>query len=368
MMRQSMPRQAQGCRPAFTLVELLVVVSIIVILLALLVPALNRAINASENAKCASNQRNIAQQISGYALGQRYMLPPSVASWTTARAVSDSNNQQGNVDVYSGDFAYAMDYRATSQSGQARNNGDGGTLLASSGSGSALAQSALGLLILGADAVPKEGANTISQKPLGLGILAAAGMLPQTKLGEIAHCPRMNTSSAAPTARFGMDETYAIADGNQAARSASRGAGGSYYVDPGQEESRIIGSYNYRGASWAFARGGTAIIQYSQLTPTFPILVDNPDVRYGRRFTHKDGYYVGYGDGSCRYFEDKIDSSGFGEVEKGQYNYQTATPTSLDGRSGYDPNTRVHMEERGNTSSPSNQKGVWVHLSVPPAR
>lgn len=368
-----------SARHGFTLVELLVVISIIVILLALLVPALNRALEASENAKCASNQRNIAQQISGYALGQRYMLPPSVGTWTQSKVNSDSS--EGDLYASAGDFAYAMDYRATQQTSTASLDYSNGTAVASAQPSSGLLSSAMGLLTLASTpgATPDTGdggANTGLRKLLGLGILVQAGMLPTSKLGEIAHCPRMNTSSSAPTPRFGMDETYTIPDSNQSAKSSGKGAGGSYLLDPAQSDpnnpARIIGSYNYRGTSWAFARGGNAVIQYAQLTPTFPLLVDNPDVRYGRRFTHKTGYYVGYGDGSCRYFEDQLTKTGsetieYGNVERGQTGFNGGNPTSLDGRSGYNPDQGRHMEEYNNPN-PAAFDGVWVQLAVPPQK
>ncbi len=46
-------------RCAFTLVELLVVISIIAMLLAVLMPSLNKARNSAKTAKCLSNMRNM---------------------------------------------------------------------------------------------------------------------------------------------------------------------------------------------------------------------------------------------------------------------------------------------------------------------
>jgi prepilin-type N-terminal cleavage/methylation domain-containing protein/prepilin-type processing-associated H-X9-DG protein len=62
-------------KPAFTLVELLVVITIIVVLLALLVPALDRAIYQAELVVCASNVRNIALTVTRYALDHRRTYP-----------------------------------------------------------------------------------------------------------------------------------------------------------------------------------------------------------------------------------------------------------------------------------------------------
>jgi prepilin-type N-terminal cleavage/methylation domain-containing protein len=54
-------------RPAFTLVELLVVITIIVVLLALLTPALNTAIYRAELTVCASQLRGIGMNVTMYA-------------------------------------------------------------------------------------------------------------------------------------------------------------------------------------------------------------------------------------------------------------------------------------------------------------
>src|ERR1041385_8072941 len=53
-------------RPAFTLVELLVVVTLIVVLLAMLTPALDKAIAITERVVCMSNQKQVAGLIFYY--------------------------------------------------------------------------------------------------------------------------------------------------------------------------------------------------------------------------------------------------------------------------------------------------------------
>jgi prepilin-type N-terminal cleavage/methylation domain-containing protein len=55
-------------RPAFTIVELLVVITIIVVLLALLAPALDQAIYQAELAVCAANQKAVASSTATYTL------------------------------------------------------------------------------------------------------------------------------------------------------------------------------------------------------------------------------------------------------------------------------------------------------------
>ena len=72
-----MPRR----RSAFTLVELLVVITIIAALLALLVPAIERAIYQAELVQCAAQLRMIANGSLVYAMGnnRRYPYRPGVA-------------------------------------------------------------------------------------------------------------------------------------------------------------------------------------------------------------------------------------------------------------------------------------------------
>jgi prepilin-type N-terminal cleavage/methylation domain-containing protein len=64
-----------GKQAAFTLVELLVVITIIVALLSLLAPALDKAIYEAELAVCASQQRAVAQGLTAYAAGHSRLYP-----------------------------------------------------------------------------------------------------------------------------------------------------------------------------------------------------------------------------------------------------------------------------------------------------
>ncbi len=77
-------------RGAFTLVELLVVITIIGMLVALLLPAVNAAVEASRNTQCKNNIRQLGiavdgyQNSSGYYPGYSQTIGGSAASWVVA--------------------------------------------------------------------------------------------------------------------------------------------------------------------------------------------------------------------------------------------------------------------------------------------
>src|SRR5688572_12608266 len=68
-------RRARGQRRAFTLVELLVVISIIALLIALLLPTLSGAREAARSSVCLSNERQLALALSAYSQENKEWWP-----------------------------------------------------------------------------------------------------------------------------------------------------------------------------------------------------------------------------------------------------------------------------------------------------
>lgn len=71
----------QGRHNGFTLIELLVVISIIALLIALLLPALGRAKGTANQARCASNQRQLGVAFEIYGDANERKLPPIKSYW-----------------------------------------------------------------------------------------------------------------------------------------------------------------------------------------------------------------------------------------------------------------------------------------------
>ncbi len=255
--RVSQEPQAISRKPqvAFTLIELLVVVAIIVILLAVLVPGLEKALRVAERAKCGANQRNIAQPCAIYAFENKRAFP---------RAANNGNTYG----------ATAMDVRQTLS-----NPDPLAPITGSSG-------------------------PTYAASAVGWGRLVITQQLPSTKLGEIIHCPSLDTTSGAPV-NFGMDVAEYSANGSEC-------AGGSTWVSNAAEDidDRILASYNYRGRSYESTHGGgvirmgkagSAFVLSSDFISTHPTAT-NPN--YGRKFHHGDGWNIAYGDGHASYYRD----------------------------------------------------------------
>jgi len=80
---------------AFTLVELLVVITIIVTLLALLIPAMDQAIYQAELTVCGARLRAVAGSATGYAIAYRRAYPYRVGArdpdWSEANLIRNAN-------------------------------------------------------------------------------------------------------------------------------------------------------------------------------------------------------------------------------------------------------------------------------------
>ncbi len=79
MQNQALTRK-QKTRRAFTLVELLVVVSIIALLIAILLPSLKRARNQAKDVKCRANMHQIGISVNYYSADNQDRLPLIIGS------------------------------------------------------------------------------------------------------------------------------------------------------------------------------------------------------------------------------------------------------------------------------------------------
>jgi prepilin-type processing-associated H-X9-DG protein/prepilin-type N-terminal cleavage/methylation domain-containing protein len=93
-----------GLAGAFTLVELLVVVSIIALLISILLPSLKQARENAKVVKCAASERAIGQSISVYLAESSGVYPPSYVyplneggAWHTGEGGQDPNRTYGYV-------------------------------------------------------------------------------------------------------------------------------------------------------------------------------------------------------------------------------------------------------------------------------
>jgi prepilin-type N-terminal cleavage/methylation domain-containing protein len=81
----------KGSRRAFTLVELLVVISIIAVLLAILMPSLQKAKQQAQSVICKTRIRDIGKALSLYAIDNSDAVPPSGLSKAEAASYAASH-------------------------------------------------------------------------------------------------------------------------------------------------------------------------------------------------------------------------------------------------------------------------------------
>jgi prepilin-type N-terminal cleavage/methylation domain-containing protein len=91
--RSVFPLHTSAFTPAFTLVELLVVIGIIALLVAILLPTLGKARESAKRTQCLSNLRTIHQMLVMYSLSYKDMVPLGYrATGTTAKTAAKQNN------------------------------------------------------------------------------------------------------------------------------------------------------------------------------------------------------------------------------------------------------------------------------------
>jgi len=83
------PRTSPATRPAFTLVELLVVIGLIALLIGMLLPALSKARAASYKVKCAAQLHTIGQFAAMYAAAYRNQVP---VGWISQGSLSPGSS------------------------------------------------------------------------------------------------------------------------------------------------------------------------------------------------------------------------------------------------------------------------------------
>lgn len=116
------PRIARPLAPAFTLIELLIVIAIIGLLISILVPALSRAREVSRRTVCGSNLRQFGIALLNYAQDNESWLPAkSLPNSPTASVAARAAAQQNSSSQYGPNFAGlvrdVIERRVTRESG-----------------------------------------------------------------------------------------------------------------------------------------------------------------------------------------------------------------------------------------------------------
>ncbi len=218
---------------AFTIIELLVVVSIITLLISLLLPGLSKSKENARRAVCAANSRSQVIAADAYSVENRGYLPPANSASAAQKA-------------------WSFDLRDSFA------------------------------------AAPKV--------PLGMGLPLALGFFDFQP--EAFHCPSMDTSKATQwsTPYHSMNTTIP---------NWWNSVGANWWKDPAYANFRITIAYSYRAASWWATHGtGDRFLQRERQPGSRVINVDIVDPRFGRRYTHIQGYNYTRIDESGDWFAD----------------------------------------------------------------
>ncbi len=130
----------------------------------------------------------------------------------------------------------------------------------------------------------------VEKTPAGLGLLLAAGYVPQ---GKFFHCPSLNTKAASGAPGHCMD----LKESNY-----WNGVGASYYNDPNFKTARKITGYNYRWPSYKIQKGLALRTSMDNLV----LLGDILDPRFSSAiYGHRNGYNRVLLDGSATFYKDE---------------------------------------------------------------